>query len=70
MHSDVTVTRRYITVTSPLHALQSDVADDDELIKRMSIASDQRIYALALALEKGYSVDRIHVAPATPEPYK
>jgi hypothetical protein len=46
------------------------VADDDELSKRMSIASDQRIYALALALEKGYSVDRIHVAPATPEPYK
>jgi len=34
--------------------------DDEELESYMSVANDQRIFALALALEDGASVDRIH----------
>jgi len=34
--------------------------DEAELLDRLAVANDQRIYALALALERGYSVEKIH----------
>jgi len=37
-----------------------EAADDEELERFLSVANDQRIYALALAMQKGASVDHIH----------
>jgi len=37
-----------------------DVETDEELETALSVASDRRIFALALALRRGWSVDRIH----------
>jgi len=33
---------------------------DEDLIRALEVASDQRVYAIALALKKGWSVERIH----------
>merc|ERR1719440_783796 len=41
-----------------------DVTDDEELESYLSVASDQRIFALALALERGATVDRIQALTA------